>query len=65
LDPSLVQYWPDFNLAAGWQAANHMRTELALEALEMALWRRRIKTDSGLIHHSDNEYVKYRMSRAS
>ncbi|MFD8766192.1 hypothetical protein ACFV03_45910, partial [Streptomyces mirabilis] len=25
----------------------------ALDALEMALWRRRIKKDSGLIHHSD------------
>lgn len=34
----------------GWQVANHMRTELPLDALEMALWRRRIKKDSGLIH---------------
>ncbi|MFD7807760.1 IS3 family transposase [Streptomyces cellulosae] len=37
----------------GWQVANHMRTELPLDALEMALWRRKIKKDSGLIHHSD------------
>jgi transposase InsO family protein len=37
----------------GWQAANHMRTELPLDALEMAVWRRRIKKESGLIHHSD------------
>ncbi|MCX5355826.1 IS3 family transposase [Streptomyces mirabilis] len=29
----------------GWQVANHMRTELPLDALEMDLWRRRIKTD--------------------
>ncbi|MFI0242347.1 IS3 family transposase, partial [Streptomyces sp. NPDC016845] len=37
----------------GWQVAHHMRTELPLDALEMALRRRRIKKDSGLIHHSD------------
>ncbi|BFV57647.1 hypothetical protein KCMC57_up27510 [Kitasatospora sp. CMC57] len=37
----------------GWQVADHMRTELPLDALEMALWRRRIKKGSGLIHHSD------------
>ncbi|MGY1500496.1 integrase core domain-containing protein [Streptomyces sp. QTS52] len=30
-----------------------MRTELPLDALEMALWRRKIKTESDLIHHSD------------
>jgi hypothetical protein len=29
------------------------RTELPLNALEMALWRRGIKKGSGLIHHSD------------
>lgn len=48
----------------GWQAASHMRTELPLDALEMALWRRRIKTGSGLIHHSDrgSQYVSIRYS---
>ncbi|WP_406226040.1 IS3 family transposase [Streptomyces albidoflavus] len=40
-------------MIVGWQIADHMRTELPLDALEMALWRRRIKKDSGLIHHSD------------
>ncbi|MGC2997178.1 IS3 family transposase [Streptomyces sp. G35A] len=40
-------------MIVGWQVANHMRTELPLDALEMALWRRKIKKDSGLIHHSD------------
>ncbi|WP_412075368.1 hypothetical protein [Streptomyces sp. col6] len=40
-------------MIVGWQVANHMRTELPLDALEMALWRRRIKKDSGFIHHSD------------
>ncbi|WP_432076653.1 DDE-type integrase/transposase/recombinase [Streptomyces wuyuanensis] len=40
-------------MIVGWQVANHMRTELPLDALEMALWRRSIKKDSGPIHHSD------------
>ncbi|MFI5534151.1 IS3 family transposase [Kitasatospora sp. NPDC051853] len=47
----------------GWQIARNMRTELPLDALEMALWRRRrIKKDSGLIHHSDrgSQYVSIR-----
>ncbi|BFV55044.1 IS3 family transposase [Kitasatospora sp. CMC57] len=46
----------------GWQVADHMRTELPLDALEMALWRRRIKKGSGLIHHSDrgSQYVSIR-----
>ncbi|MEV6011973.1 IS3 family transposase [Streptomyces sp. NPDC051976] len=49
-------------MIVGWQVANHMRTELPLEALEMALWRRRIKKDSGLVHHSDrgSQYVSIR-----
>ncbi|GAU71583.1 putative transposase [Streptomyces sp. NBRC 110611] len=49
-------------MIVGWQVANHMRTELPLEALEMALWRRRIEKDSGLIHHSDrgSQYVSIR-----
>jgi putative transposase len=41
----------------GWAMADHMRTELVVEALEMALWRRR--PDVGLVHHSDRggQYV--------
>jgi putative transposase len=35
----------------GWSMANHLRTELVVDALEMALWRR--KPAAGLIHHSD------------
>jgi len=35
----------------GWAAADHMRTELVLEALEMAVCRR--QPARGLIHHSD------------
>jgi putative transposase len=37
----------------GWQAARSLRTDLALDALEMALWSRRTKELTGLIHHSD------------
>lgn len=34
----------------GWCMATHLRTELVLTALEMAVWRRQ---PSGVIHHSD------------
>jgi transposase InsO family protein len=46
----------------GWQLATHMRTDLPLDALEMALWRRGIKKGSGLIHHSDrgSQYMSIR-----
>lgn len=46
----------------GWQAATHMRTDLPLDALEMALWRQKIKKDADLIHHSDrgSQYVSIR-----
>ncbi len=37
----------------GWQAARSLRTDLALDALEMALWGRRAASLAGLIHHSD------------
>jgi putative transposase len=36
----------------GWQAARSLRTDLALDALEMAIWTRRSVLD-GLVHHSD------------
>jgi putative transposase len=35
----------------GWSMASHMRTELVIDALEMAVWRRRPSV--GLVHHSD------------
>jgi putative transposase len=34
----------------GWAMANHLRTELILDALDMAVWRRR---PDNVIHHSD------------
>ena len=41
----------------GWAMAEHMRAELVVDALEMALWRRR--PNVGLVHHSDRggQYV--------
>jgi putative transposase len=36
----------------GWQAARSLRTDLALDALEMGIWQRRGELD-GLVHHSD------------
>ena len=35
----------------GWSVANHLHTELVLEALNMALWRRR---PDSVVHHSDS-----------
>ena len=42
----------------GWSMANHLRTELVLEALNMALWRRRPER---VVHHSDQgcQYTSY------
>jgi transposase InsO family protein len=37
----------------GWQLASHMRTTLVLDALRMALHRRRSGADVQLVHHSD------------
>ena len=38
----------------GWAMANHLRSALVLEALNMAIWRRRSKE---VTHHSDSENV--------
>ena len=37
----------------GWQVADHLRSDLALDALEMAIWARRHADIDGLVHHSD------------
>jgi putative transposase len=37
----------------GWQLATHLRTDLALDALEMAIWQRNGTALDGLVHHSD------------
>ena len=47
----------------GWQASRSLRTDLALDALEMAIWRRRGRLE-GLVHHSDRggQYLSIRYS---
>jgi transposase InsO family protein len=37
----------------GWQVAGTLRTELALDALEMALWTRKDNLSRALVHHGD------------
>lgn len=37
----------------GWQASRSLRTDLALDALNMALWQRGRPSLAGLVHHSD------------
>lgn len=46
----------------GWQASRSLRTDLALDALEMAIWARRGERLDGLIPHSDRG-VQYRAIR--
>ena len=49
----------------GWALTTHLRTELALEALQMAIWARRERLD-GLVHHSDagSQYLAIRYTDA-
>lgn len=51
-------------MVLGWQVSTSLRTDLALDALDMALWARRSSgadlTD--LVHHSDRR-VQYRAIR--
>ena len=37
----------------GWQVADHLRADLALDALELAIWSRREQLGDDLVHHSD------------
>lgn len=37
----------------GWQVSDSLSSDLALDALEMAIWARRHETTDGLVHHSD------------
>ena len=37
----------------GWQVSTSLQVELALDALEMAIWARRGDALDGLVHHSD------------
>jgi putative transposase len=40
-------------MIAGWQVADTLRAEPALDALEMAIWSRGDRIDGQLVHHSD------------
>ena len=74
-DLTYVRTWSGFCYAAfiidvysrllvGWQLASHLRTDLALDALEMAIWRRDTALD-GLVHHSDRggQYLAIRYTQ--
>jgi putative transposase len=71
-DLSYVATWSGFVYASfvidaysrfivGWQTSRSLRTDLALDALEMAIWGRRERLD-GLVHHSDrgSQYLAIR-----
>jgi putative transposase len=71
-DLTYVRTWSGFVYAAfvidaysrmilGWQVSGSLRTDLALDALEMALWRRGGDVE-GLVHHSDRgvQYLSIR-----
>lgn len=40
-------------MIVGWEVADHLRSDLPLSALEMAIWLRRRNLDDALVHHSD------------
>jgi len=46
----------------GWRVSDSLRSDLALDALEMAIWRRRRQDLTGLVHHSDRgvQYLSIR-----
>jgi putative transposase len=54
-------------MIVGWRAARSMRTDLPLDALEMALWHRgrRGQPVTGLVHHSDagTQYTSIRYTQ--
>jgi putative transposase len=71
-DLTYVATWSGFVYAAfvvdvysrfvvGWQTSRSLRTDLAIDALEMAIWQRRGDLD-GLVHHSDrgSQYLSIR-----
>ncbi len=53
-------------MIVGWQASRSLRSDLAIDALEMAVWnRQRAGADlTGLVHHSDRggQYLSIRYS---
>ena len=72
-DITYVATWSGFAYAAfvtdvfsrrivGWRVANTLRTDLALDALEMAIWSRGDQSLDQLVHHSDRgvQYLSIR-----
>jgi putative transposase len=53
-------------MVVGWQFADHMRTDLVLDALRMALAQREAGADVALVHHSDagGQYVSHDYTQA-
>jgi putative transposase len=49
-------------LIVGWRVSTSLRAELALDALEMAIWARQREGLDGLVHHSDRgvQYLSIR-----
>ncbi len=48
----------------GWRVSNSLRSDLALDALEQALWEREEQQHEQLVHHSDRG-VQRRLNRSS
>lgn len=74
-DLTYVSTWSGFAYAAliidafgraivGWRISSSLRSDLALDALEMAIWARQPRIDDQLIHHSDRgvQYLAIRYS---
>jgi putative transposase len=72
-DLTYVRTWAGMTYAAfvmdaysrrilGWQTSTTLRTDLALDALEMALWTRRKEDVRSVVHHSDRgvQYLSIR-----
>jgi putative transposase len=72
-DLTYVATWSGFTYVAfvfdafsrfivGWRASNSLRTDLVLDALEMAIWARQHENISELVHHSDrgSQYLSIR-----
>jgi putative transposase len=72
-DITYVATWSGFAYAAfvtdvfsrrilGWRVSNTLRSDLALDALEMAIWTRQAEPLDGLVHHSDRgvQYLSIR-----
>ena len=51
-------------MIVGWRVSSSLRSDLALDALEMAIWSRKEADLSGLVHHSDRggQYLAIRYS---